>query len=117
MSPSDRRATYSWGWTTVDIEMSLSREPRYALTEVAVRCDVHPKTVRQYEELGLVAPAGETRSPVRFSDQDIDRILRIRRLVEDLGVNLAGVEVILHLRDQLIHLQQARGGGTPDPGR
>jgi len=117
MSSSSRRPPYAWSWTTVDIEMSLSREPRYALTEVAVRCDVHPKTVRQYEELGLVAPVGETRSPVRFSDQDIDRILRIRRLVEDLGVNFAGVEVILHLRDQLIHLQRAHGGETRGSGR
>jgi MerR family transcriptional regulator/heat shock protein HspR len=63
--------------------------------------NVHQQTLRHYERLGLVEPLrgkGEIRY---YSPHDIERILQIRRLVEELGVNLAGVEVILNMRDQM----------------
>ena len=67
---------------------------------------VHQQTLRHYERLGLIEPArgkGEIRY---FSPSDIERILQIRRLIEELGVNLAGVEVILNMRQQLESLQR-----------
>jgi MerR family transcriptional regulator, heat shock protein HspR len=68
--------------------------------------NVHQQTLRHYERLGLIEPArgkGEIRY---FSPGDIERILQIRRLIEELGVNLAGVEVILHMREQMESLQR-----------
>jgi MerR family transcriptional regulator, heat shock protein HspR len=68
--------------------------------------NVHQQTLRHYERLGLIEPErgkGEIRY---FSPRDIERILQIRRLIEELGVNLAGVEVILNMREQMEALQQ-----------
>src|SRR5579864_8996597 len=73
---------------------------RYTISVAAEIVNVHQQTLRHYERLGLIEPQrgkGEIRY---FSPQDIERIQQIRRLVDDLGVNLAGVEVILHMRDQ-----------------
>jgi MerR family transcriptional regulator/heat shock protein HspR len=82
-----------------------SEEPRYAISVVATRCGIHQGTLKRYEEWGLLAPARSGRRRL-YSDADIDRVLRIRRLVEDLGVNLAGAAAVLHLRQQVIALQR-----------
>ena len=77
---------------------------------------VHPQTLRHYERIGLLRPqrseGGEKGRGIRlYSRQDIDLAAEIRRLVEDLGVNLAGVEVILNMKaraEQLEREQAAR---------
>jgi DNA-binding transcriptional MerR regulator len=86
------------------VDEGPSEEPRYAISVVAARCGVRTATLRRYEEWGLVEP---TRSGPRrlYSEADIDRVMRIRRLMNDLGVNLAGVAAVLHLRQQVIALQ------------
>lgn len=94
-------------------------EPRYAISVVARRSGVHTTTLRRYEEWGLLEPARSGQRRL-YSEADIDRVLRIRRLMDDLGVNLAGAAAILHLRDQLIalqrELQQLREGiDVPSP--
>jgi MerR family transcriptional regulator/heat shock protein HspR len=74
---------------------------RLTISVAAEMVNVHQQTLRHYERIGLIEPVrgkGEIRY---YSPEDIDKILQIRRLVEELGVNLAGVEVILHMRDQL----------------
>src|SRR5437588_12406680 len=74
---------------------------RYTISVAAELVNVHQQTLRHYERIGLIEPVrgkGEIRY---YSPDDIDKILQIRRLVEELGVNLAGVEVILHMRDQM----------------
>ncbi|HEX6507095.1 MAG TPA: MerR family transcriptional regulator [Chloroflexota bacterium] len=79
---------------------------RYTISVAAELVNVHQQTLRHYERLGLVEPLrgkGEIRY---YSPQDIERILQIRRLVEELGVNLAGVEVILNMRDQMERMQR-----------
>ena len=81
-------------------------EPRYEIGAVAVRCGIHPQTVRQYERLGLIQPARSRGNFRLYSDADLERLQRIQRLVNDLGVNLAGVEVILHMRERIVVLQQ-----------
>jgi MerR family transcriptional regulator, heat shock protein HspR len=72
-------------------------EPRYAISVVAARCGVHKGTLRRYEEWGLLE---------LYSEEDIEHVQRIRRLVDDLGINLAGAAAVMHLRQQVIALQR-----------
>jgi MerR family transcriptional regulator/heat shock protein HspR len=74
---------------------------RFTIGVAAEIVNVHQQTLRHYERLGLIEPErgkGEIRY---FSTSDIERVQQIRRLVEELGVNLAGVEVILNMREQM----------------
>jgi MerR family transcriptional regulator/heat shock protein HspR len=64
-------------------------------------CNVHPQTLRQYERLGLVIPARVGAKNRLYSERDIQRVRRIQRLTQGLGVNLAGVEIILRLLDEM----------------
>jgi MerR family transcriptional regulator, heat shock protein HspR len=85
---------------------SLYRRQRFTISVAAEIVNVHQQTLRHYERLGLVEPTrgkGEIRY---YSLEDIERIQQIRRLIEDLGVNLAGVEVILHMRDQMERMRE-----------
>jgi MerR family transcriptional regulator/heat shock protein HspR len=68
---------------------------------------VHPQTLRHYERLGLVVPSRTDGNIRLYSTADIARLHRIQQLIDHLGVNLAGVEVILHMHDQLERMQQA----------
>lgn len=81
----------------------------YIISVAAQRADVHEQTLRHYERLGLISPArkGDSpHSPRLYSDRDIERVIHIRGLMRDLGVNLAGVEAILHMRDRMEQLQE-----------
>lgn len=81
----------------------------YIISVAAERASVHEQTLRHYERLGLIAPArkgSSPHSPRLYSDRDIERVLQIRSLMQDLGVNLAGVETILHMRDRMEQMQQ-----------
>lgn len=64
-------------------------------------CNVHPQTLRQYERLGLVVPARVGAKNRLYSELDIQRVRQIQRLTQQLGVNLAGVEIVLRLLDDL----------------
>lgn len=80
----------------------------YIISVAAEKADVHEQTLRHYERLGLISPArkGESpHSPRLYSDHDIERVVQIRRLMRDLGVNLAGVEAILHMKDRMERMQ------------
>ena len=87
------------------VENGAKDEPRYAISVVAARCGVRKGTLRRYEEWGLLEPvrAGHRRL---YSEADIEHVQRIRRLVEDLGINLAGAAAVMHLRQQVIALQR-----------
>jgi MerR family transcriptional regulator/heat shock protein HspR len=78
----------------------------YTIKIAATLCGLHEQSLRMYERKGLIAPERSAGNIRRFSSADIERIRFIKRLVDDLGVNLAGVEVILHLRQQLLETQQ-----------
>ena len=80
-------------------------EPRYAISVVAARCGVRKGTLRRYEEWGLLEPVRSGRRRL-YSETDIEHVQRIRRLVEELGVNLAGAAAVMHLRQQVIALQR-----------
>lgn len=77
----------------------------YTIKVAAALCGLHEQSIRMYERKGLIAPQRSPGNVRRFSDADVERIRFIKRLVDDLGVNLAGVEVILHLRQQLLAAQ------------
>ncbi|MBO0777810.1 MAG: MerR family transcriptional regulator [Ktedonobacteraceae bacterium] len=80
----------------------------YIISVAAQRAEVHEQTLRHYERLGLISPArkgSSPHSPRLYSDRDIERVVHIRGLMRDLGVNLAGVEAILHMKDRMEELQ------------
>ncbi len=89
-----------------DQDENLRDEPCYVISVAAKLVDLHPQTLRYYERLGLVTPS-RSRGKVRlYSPSDIEQLQRISRLVEDLGVNLAGVEVILNMTERMEEMQR-----------
>ncbi|MEA3399951.1 MAG: MerR family transcriptional regulator [Armatimonadota bacterium] len=80
-------------------------EPRYQIGIAARMLDCHPQTLRLYEREGLIEP-DRTEAGVRlYCDADIELLRRIQRFTQELGVNLAGVSIILRLLDQIEELQ------------
>jgi MerR family transcriptional regulator/heat shock protein HspR len=81
-------------------------QPRYVISVAAQVLGVHPQTLRLYEREGLVEP-GRTGGKIRlYSEHDLDRVRRIMRLTNDLGVNLAGAEAILNMRERMMEMRQ-----------
>lgn len=85
--------------------MRNENQPLYMIGVAARLCNVHPQTLRQYERLGLVAPSRVGAKNRLFSENDIHRVRRIQRLTQDMGVNLAGVEIILRMLDDMEDLR------------
>lgn len=81
-------------------------EPVYLISVAARLCEVHPQTLRLYERIGLIRPQRISSKNRMYSDADIARLHQIQRLTHDLGVNLAGVEVILSLLEQMDSMQR-----------
>jgi MerR family transcriptional regulator/heat shock protein HspR len=73
-------------------------EPVYLISIVSKILDIHPQTLRQYERENLISPARSDGRIRLYSQRDIDRIKLILRLTRELGVNLAGVDIILNLK-------------------
>jgi MerR family transcriptional regulator/heat shock protein HspR len=67
--------------------------------------DLHPQTLRHYERVGLVVPARSAGNVRLYSARDIERLRKVCRLTDELGINLAGVDVILRLTDTVEELQ------------
>lgn len=80
-------------------------EPCYTISVAARMVDLHPQTLRNYEQLGLVRPKRSQGNIRLYSERELERLRKINRLTQDLGINLAGVEVILRLSDQIEMLQ------------
>ncbi len=81
-------------------------EPVFQISVVARMVGVHQQTLRSYEREGFIRPhrtAGNTRL---YSQRDVERLQQVLRLVRDLGVNLAGVEVIMRMSAQIEELQE-----------
>jgi len=81
--------------------MRMDNQPVYMIGVAANLCGVHPQTLRQYERLGLVVPSRAGAKNRLYSELDIKRVQRIQRLTQEMGVNLAGVELILRLLDDM----------------
>ena len=84
----------------------------YLISMVAQTLDMHPQTLRKYERAGFVSPLrmGTLRT---YTDEDVARLRLIKHLVEDMGLNLAGVEMALGLMGDLLKMR-ARMAGTGD---
>jgi MerR family transcriptional regulator, heat shock protein HspR len=83
----------------------MDDRPRYMISVAAELVGMHPQTLRMYEQKGLVRPrrtAGNTRL---YSEADLERLRLIQRLTTELGLNLAGVEAVLGLEEQLQRMQ------------
>ena len=83
----------------------MDDRPRYMISVAAELVGMHPQTLRMYEQKGLVQPkrtAGNTRL---YSEADLERLRLIQRLTGELGLNLAGVEAVLGLEEQLQRMQ------------
>jgi MerR family transcriptional regulator/heat shock protein HspR len=78
-----------------------SDEPVYLISVAARMCGLHPQTLRLYERLGLIQPHRVGNSKRLYSEADIARLRRIQRLTQQMGVNLAGVEIILRLLERI----------------
>jgi len=81
-------------------------EPVYLISVVANMLNIHPQTLRQYERDGLIEPARTEGRMRLYSQRDIDRMKMILRLTRDMGVNLAGVDVILRLKEQMDKMEK-----------
>lgn len=96
-------------------------KPLYMIGVVAEMLKVHPQTLRFYEKKGLVRPSRTVGQTRMYSAEDVEEIARLLRLTRDLGVNLAGVEIILKMRRRMLDMQQhiddllayLREGGQP----
>jgi MerR family transcriptional regulator/heat shock protein HspR len=81
------------------------REPRYVISIAAKMLDIQTYTLRYYERVGIIEPR-RSRGNVRlYSDQDIALLKRVKSLVDDMGINLPGVEVILKMMQRVGELQ------------
>ena len=86
-------------------ENRIHDEPCFAISVAARIVGVHAQTLRHYERVGLIWPSRTAGRQRLYSMADIARIRRLRTLVDDMGVNLAGAEVALKLMDQIEELE------------
>jgi MerR family transcriptional regulator, heat shock protein HspR len=78
----------------------------YMISSVAEQYGVHPQTLRLYEREGLLKPSRSDGNTRLFTEEDLERLEVILHLTRDLGVNLAGVEIILNMREKMEAMQQ-----------
>ena len=96
---------------------SDNNEPRYVISIAARMVGVPTYTLRYYERIGVIRPP-RSRGNIRlYSDRDVALLRRVRTLMDDLGVNLAGVEVILRMTQRIIELQNRVGEVEAELGR
>ena len=78
----------------------------YTISAVATQYEIHPQTLRLYEREGLLKPSRSEGNTRLYTDSDLDRLELILSLTRDLGVNLAGVEIILNMREKMDAMQR-----------
>lgn len=86
--------------------MSRKRQVFFSIGQVAESYDVHQQTLRQYERLGLLKPSRTEGNTRLYGDTDLERLETILNLTRELGVNLAGVEIVLNMRDKMEAMQR-----------
>jgi MerR family transcriptional regulator, heat shock protein HspR len=77
----------------------------YMISAVAELYQLHPQTLRLYERVGLLKPSRSQGNTRLFTDSDLERLEVILNLTRELGVNLAGIEIILNMRDKMAEMQ------------
>jgi MerR family transcriptional regulator/heat shock protein HspR len=112
--------------------MTKRSKAAYMISAVAEQYQIHPQTLRLYEREGLLKPSRSDGNTRLYTDLDLERLEVILKLTRDLGVNLAGVEIILNMRERMEEMQRqieqfvtslnteinqrARPAITPQPG-
>lgn len=96
---------HSWGAREMRIRITRETRPVYVISVAAEICGLHPRTLRIYEEKGLLHPVRRNRIRL-YSDHDIERVRLIRQLIETHRLNLAGVRLVLEMLERL---QDRRG--------
>jgi MerR family transcriptional regulator/heat shock protein HspR len=105
------------------------KKAAYMISAVAEEYGIHPQTLRLYEREGLLKPSRSDGNTRLYTDSDLERLEVILKLTRDLGVNLAGVEIILNMREKMAEMQRqfeqfvstlnqeiaARAGRQPEP--
>ncbi len=81
-------------------------EPRYIISVAARLVGVQTHTLRYYERIGIIEPSRSKGNIRLYSERDVAILRRIKTLMDDLGVNLAGVEVILRMSERLLEMQR-----------
>lgn len=85
---------------------SMDREPRYVISVAARMCGVRSYTLRYYEKIGIIEPSRSEGNIRLYSDEDIAKIRQMKTLMEDLGITIAGAEVILRMAQRITELQK-----------
>ena len=91
---------YNYWWTEEE------DEPCYVISVAAKFVGVHAQTLRYYERMGMVFPQRSQGNNRLYSRRDIGHLRRIKGLLDDLGINLAGAEVILRMADRLVRMEE-----------
>jgi MerR family transcriptional regulator, heat shock protein HspR len=86
--------------------MTEDERPRYMISVAADLVGMHPQTLRIYETKGLVRPKRTPGNTRLYSEADLERLRLIQRLTTELGLNLAGVETVIRLEDELDHVRR-----------
>ena len=85
---------------------NIGNEPRYVISIAARMVGVQTYTLRYYEKIGIIEPSRSQGRLRLYSDRDIARLRRVKTLMDDLGVNLAGVAVVLRMAQHMTELQR-----------
>lgn len=86
--------------------MAKTRKAAYMISAVAEQYQLHPQTLRMYEREGLLLPSRSDGNTRLYTQEDLERLEVILKLTRDMGVNLAGVEIILNMREKMAQMQQ-----------
>lgn len=87
------------------MDSSVNDDPCYIISVAARLVNMHPQTLRYYERLGLIEPSRSSGKIRLYSARDVERLRQIHSYVVDLGVNLAGVEIIMSLTERLAEME------------
>jgi MerR family transcriptional regulator/heat shock protein HspR len=85
--------------------VKIRKAKKYTISVVAEEYDIHPQTLRLYEREGLIKPSRSAKGTRYYTEEDVERLELILNLTRDLGVNLAGVEIILNMREKMNRMQ------------
>jgi len=86
--------------------MRSKQKASYAISSVAEQYEIHPQTLRLYEREGLLKPSRSDGNTRQYTEDDLERLEVILHLTRDLGVNLAGVEIILNMREKMAEINR-----------
>jgi MerR family transcriptional regulator/heat shock protein HspR len=86
--------------------MAKGKKAGYMISAVAEQYQVHPQTLRLYEREGLLKPSRSEGNTRLYTDEDLERLEVILQLTRELGVNLAGVEIVLNMREKMAQMQK-----------